>query len=451
MKKKTIAILAVIIILTFSACGGEKTQASDLEERPAVIVVSPPQETPTSTQFVSVTPKPAPQLQPAVLYAKDVDDNGYFHQPCQEGGIYDFEVKKTEGNKWKIYILDREFSEGERYISQAFLPSLEGNGSLELKNGQWLYIYCSANSWTGEKPDEESAITWVRNPDKTSSDVTAMAKTERVELIITKDPTGELLGEGGTAYFVARAENAETMKWEFLDTIGITYTCEETLQMNSGLQLNYPDDDTLQISNVPVSLSGWKCRTVFGRGENIKTTAYADITVKTTDDFFYPSYSSVIDNYRSLAAGGRDPYGAATDLDINGLMYCLEDVDYDGTPELLIGRLDTNVVYSMFSLSGGSPVKVFCSSSRNRYLRATVGFIHEGSNGADSSVCYLENYQAGTLKVTDGIYTTAEGYFHITGNTAESGLGEPISQEQYASYQTWYESAVNIPAYKSFK
>ena len=453
MRKWISVILAIVVLMTFSACGSNNKQDAKPDESPAVVIVSPPVASPepSETPEPPPTPTPTPELQAAVLYAGDVDDNGYFHQPCQESGIYDFEVKNPYGNKWKVFILNSEFTEGERYIAQAYSPSLEGSGSLEIQNGQWLYIYCSANSWTGEAPSADSAITWVRNPEKKSADVTATVKTERVELKITKDPTGEILEEGGTAYFVARAENAETMEWEFADTVGVTHTCDDTVRINAGLKVNAVSGDTLQISDVPLSLSGWKCRVVFKRGEVSLPTAYADITVKTTDSFYYPAYSSVIDNYRSLASGGSDPYGLSTDMDISGLMYCLEDVDYDGTPELLIGRPDTSVVYSLFRLSGNTPVKVFSSSSRNRYMRATVGFIHEGSSGADSSVCYLENYQGGMLTVTDGIYTTAEGMFHITGNTAESGLGEPVSQEQFASYQAWYESAVIIPAYAAFK
>lgn len=305
-----------------------------------------------------------------------------------------------------------------------------------------------------EVPEESPAV-----PEASATPEPTPTPEPKKELKITKDPSGETVNEGATTWFVARAENADSISWEFLSPDGNVHSLTETMSINSGLKLEEIGDDTIQLSSIPLSLSGWKCRAVFtGQGMNL-TTAAADITVKTVDSFYYPLYSSVIDNYRALKNGGADTYGLATDLDMSSeLRYCLNDMDGDGVPELLIGCPEsaggypwTAVIYSMFRLVDNKPVKVFQSTARDRYLPSTVGILHEGSSGAENSICYLEHYSGGAITASEGIYTTSDGYFRVAGGTAETGVSEAITADQYQSYYNWYQQSIYTLVMSAFR
>ena len=82
------------------------------------------------------------------------------------------------------------------------------------------------------------------------------------------------------------------------------------------------------------------------------------------------------------------------------LGYCLKDLDRNGIPELLIGATgadyyDETLIYDMFTLENGVPVRVLVSSARVRYYLAEEDLIlHEGSGGAAYSLSilyFLEN------------------------------------------------------------
>ena len=80
--------------------------------------------------------------------------NGYVYYVCEETGRYEFTSMESEGVTWLVYILDEEFDDGLRYIPQVYDATLEGDGQIDIKAGQHIYIYCSCNGFTGEEaPD----------------------------------------------------------------------------------------------------------------------------------------------------------------------------------------------------------------------------------------------------------------------------------------------------------
>ena len=72
--------------------------------------------------------------------------------------------------------------------------------------------------------------------------------------VVTKDPTGEKLSPGGKTWFVAHAEGASIVTWEFLSPEGTAYSLTETMSLHPGLLLDAGQVDTVALENVPLSL-----------------------------------------------------------------------------------------------------------------------------------------------------------------------------------------------------
>ena len=82
--------------------------------------------------------------------------------------------------------------------------------------------------------------------------------------VITKDPIGEYVDEGGTAIFIARADNTDVYSWRFIspdNSSTVEYT-RITTQF-PGLQVYGGDTETLTIANIPVEMDGWKAACSF--------------------------------------------------------------------------------------------------------------------------------------------------------------------------------------------
>ena len=78
------------------------------------------------------------------------------------------------------------------------------------------------------------------------------------ELKVTKHPTGETVEPGGTAKFIARAENATDIVWRLVspDTTN-TYTAQEAPAYFAGLYVEGLGSDTLTLHGIPYSLNNW--------------------------------------------------------------------------------------------------------------------------------------------------------------------------------------------------
>ena len=91
----------------------------------------------------------APFAQPVTIEAAPLFEGyGYYHWQCTASGVYTFLPANSDGVTWEVYLLDEEFTDAERYIPQTTEKVLEGEGSLEIAAGKWIYVYCPCNSWT---------------------------------------------------------------------------------------------------------------------------------------------------------------------------------------------------------------------------------------------------------------------------------------------------------------
>ena len=93
-------------------------------------------------------------------YAAAADDYGYQTFIADRTGNYTFTVSGS-GVDWEIYVLDSAFTDAERFIPQAYSCAARNGGTVYITQGQFVYIYCSANQWTGITAPSDSYITCV--------------------------------------------------------------------------------------------------------------------------------------------------------------------------------------------------------------------------------------------------------------------------------------------------
>ena len=101
------------------------------------------------------------------------------------------------------------------------------------------------------------------------------------------------------------------------------------------------------------------------------------------------------------------------------LGFCLRDLDRNGIPELLIGATgsdyyDETLIYDMFTLEDGAPVRVLVSSARVRYYLAEEDLIlHEGSGGAAYNLSILYYLHGSKLELATGIVMADTECFRV--------------------------------------
>lgn len=107
--------------------------------------------------------------------------------------------------------------------------------------------------------------------------------------VITKNPTGETVEAGGTAQFVARADNADSFVWRIVsaDTTN-TIPAKDAAYYFSGLEVSGADTERLTLSNIPKSMNGWavECKFTNAAGSSFTTGAIIRVSgaTGTTND-----------------------------------------------------------------------------------------------------------------------------------------------------------------------
>lgn len=95
------------------------------------------------------------------------------------------------------------------------------------------------------------------------------------ELKITKHPTGETVNVGGSALFIARADNAVKREWRLVskDTTKTVPATQAAYYFN-GLNVSGEQTDSLALSNIPAAMDGWsvECKFTGADGKTLYTT-----------------------------------------------------------------------------------------------------------------------------------------------------------------------------------
>ena len=399
--------------------------------------------------------------EPYLIFAADLFEGyGFTHMLCSETGVYDFASINSDGITWQVFILDTEFNDAERFIPQAYPVALEGDGSLSIAEGQWIYIYCPCNSWTMTTAPEGCAFSWNINPGKqynpddsfSGSSATASSST----IVITKNPSSESLAVGGNTWFIAHAENATLSSWVFTDSSGSVYDINTAMLLNPGLSLEELEGDTLAVSNVPQSFNGWSIQAKFEDATSSVLTSPAYIYVSD----FVNAYASVIELYKNaFIANAVNESISELISSASHIGYAFKDLDKNGTPELIIASdsaddYSKNIAYAIYTLSNGTPVKLCQSSARSRYyVLSDLRILHEGSSGAAYSMFELYNVNNDRLTLSEGYATynnidePGQAYYHST----SLGSDGYVDYSNFDSVYTLEEGTAIITALENFE
>ena len=147
MKKSLILLLGVVMAAALTACSANEAKPSETSEAYG-------EKVPAASETVE-------EKIFAVIEAKDCfDDAGFveFIAGAEEASEYTFAAEDSDTVEWNVYVLDEAFDDGFRYIKQAAEPVLTGNGTIFIDEGQYVYVYCSANEFTTETVDENAKL-----------------------------------------------------------------------------------------------------------------------------------------------------------------------------------------------------------------------------------------------------------------------------------------------------
>lgn len=132
-------------------------------------------------------------------------------------------------------------------------------------------------------------------------------------------------------------------------------------------------------------------------------------------------------------------YGASM-----GLGYLIEDIDGDGTDELIFGQNDepdsawNGVIYDLYTISDGELVHVFDGGERARYNLCENGMIaYEGADGAPMSTYAYYIFEGTELHLVEAVLCNGwededNPWFYSTQTDSyyETEKLEPVSEEQ---------------------
>ena len=126
-KHFSIALLLILIIATCCSCGRTEPQAGTISPR------------------------------------QGFDNAGFVEITCEQGGSCDFianDVSISHNITWEAYVFSKSFDDALRYIPQSSYKDhidISTAGTIKVKKGDHLYIYCSENSFTLDSVESSHA------------------------------------------------------------------------------------------------------------------------------------------------------------------------------------------------------------------------------------------------------------------------------------------------------
>lgn len=144
----------------------------------------------------------------------------------------------------------------------------------------WTQDWRNGNSHGGSTTPSTPAPTAAPTPAPTATPAPTPTPVVYPVVKVSKDPTDEYIYEGRSAYFVARASNAKKIIWHIVRPDESEDFPEDTLlQVAPNLKIKGLGTTTLQLSNVPAVMDGWKVRAEFTGGEQSVFSKYATVHV----------------------------------------------------------------------------------------------------------------------------------------------------------------------------
>ena len=178
-----------------------------------------------------------------------------------------------------------------------------------------------------------------------------------------------------------------------------------------------------------------------------------------------PLYGEILDNYFDALLQGLEPadymdrglnYLPGMVKDVTKVGYSLEDLDGDGTSELLIGAVDENYIYALYSVVNGEEVMVLSATERNTYQIGSDGVIvNRGSNSAASYGYNLYSFAGGKLTFQDALVCDASmdeknPWFYTKDEAWASENLEPLDTESAEAIEAQLTGSLRPISYMPF-
>ena len=183
---------------------------------------------------------------------------------------------------------------------------------------------------------------------------------------------------------------------------------------------------------------------------------------------FLVDYAPVLNSYFSFLNGSEPTEMSTTErgdyyfvlgetgiseMSRNGgqLGFWLHDMDGNGIPELLIGATgaefyDESLIYDMFTLEEGTPVRIFASSARIRYYLCEDDLIlYEGSGGAPYNLSILYYLKNNRLELATGIVMADSECFEVH-EDRESFFTDRRQSDRRISREEYYDKMEKLEA-----
>ena len=167
MRKTVIAVLLLLAVLTLVGCGKKN-------DREAAATGSPSMQTQGAQHGENARKDEGPKngskrddetaKETAVIGSIDSSEYTVLAETCfkQEGFDY-FAVSRNAvytvdmdsagtAAEWSVYVLDDKFSGDLKNMPQGYDPVLTEDGSIEVRAGQYVYVFCSVNSLIAREP-----------------------------------------------------------------------------------------------------------------------------------------------------------------------------------------------------------------------------------------------------------------------------------------------------------
>ena len=244
---------------------------------------------------------------------------------------------------------------------------------------------------------------------------------------ITKHPTGETVEPGGSAQFVARADDATKITWRLVskDTT-VTYTAADAPDYFPGLSVDGLGTERLTLENIPSSLNEWCVEAKFENGNGASYSNGARITVKAANtntnnnnstnnnNTNNNSNNSTNNNTNNSNNNGSDNQNTGTDLGNDGLTTKTPNINMaPQSTRLKKGETCTLTVQATSPNNGELSYQWYSTNVNNRGMATPI----EGATEAS----YTPTITEGTMYYCVAVMNTREG---VTSEPVYTDLAE---------------------------
>ena len=220
---------------------------------------------------------------------------------------------------------------------------------------------------------------------------------------ITKHPTGETVEPGGSAQFVARADDATKITWRLVskDTT-VTYNAADGSDYFPGLSVDGLGTERLTLENIPSSLNEWCVEAKFENGYGASYSNGARITVKAANTNTNNNNSTNNNNTNNNSNHGSDNQNTGTDLGNDGLTAKTPNINMaPQSTRLKKGETCTLTVQATSPNNGELSYQWYSTNVNNRGMATPI----EGATEAS----YTPTITEGTMYYCVAVMNTREG------------------------------------------